>query len=133
MHIDIPYLDKTISISIPESNLLAVAEPNEYRVKGTEQEILTRAVAAPGTDLSAFLAGAETVLIIVNDATRPTPTEAMLNLLVPVLKGENIGPQGITVIVATGAHRGPTEDEYRQILGVHYKALRNSCIAHDAP
>ena len=132
MNIDIPYLDKTISISIPDENLLLVAEPNEFEPEGTEQEILTRAVAAPGIDLSAFLAGAKTVLIIVNDATRPTPTEAMLNLLVPVLSSRGISSEGITVIVATGAHRAPTEAEYRQVLGGHYKALRNSCIAHDA-
>jgi len=34
--------------------------------------------------------------------------------------------------VATGAHRGPTEQEYRQILGNSYEALRKLCVAHDA-
>jgi nickel-dependent lactate racemase len=34
--------------------------------------------------------------------------------------------------VATGAHRGPTEEEYRQILGELYDKLRGRCVHHDS-
>jgi nickel-dependent lactate racemase len=34
--------------------------------------------------------------------------------------------------VATGAHRGPTEEEYRQILGDLYEKLKPRCEHHDA-
>ena len=35
-------------------------------------------------------------------------------------------------IVATGIHRAPTEDEYRQIFGDHYDTYRDRIHAHDA-
>jgi nickel-dependent lactate racemase len=34
--------------------------------------------------------------------------------------------------MATGAHRGPTEEEYRQILGAHYDRFRSHTVYHDA-
>ncbi len=139
MQIAIPYLNQTFSVTIPNTNLLLEAEPNEFHPAGTPREIIKNAVCAPlnaeggtGRNLEMFLEGASRVLIIVNDATRPTPTEAMLDLFVPALSAAGIGPDGITVIVATGAHRAPTEEEYRQILGSHFDVLRNSCLAHDA-
>jgi len=38
----------------------------------------------------------------------------------------------LRIIVATGAHRAPTEDEYRFILGNTYDAFRPKAFAHDA-
>ncbi|MFA6505873.1 MAG: nickel-dependent lactate racemase [Treponemataceae bacterium] len=139
MRIDIPYLDRQLPLEVSAENLLAVAEPNDTEIVGTPLDILKAAVASPygasgraGESLDSFLAGARSVLIIVNDATRPTPTVAMLDLLVPVLAAQGIGAAGIVVLVATGAHRGPTETEYRQILGTHYDLLRLRALAHDA-
>jgi nickel-dependent lactate racemase len=40
--------------------------------------------------------------------------------------------ENITLLVATGAHRGPTEAEYRQILGTLCDKLRGRCVHHDA-
>jgi nickel-dependent lactate racemase len=45
-------------------------------------------------------------------------------------KGVAIG--NITLLVATGAHRGPTETEYQQILGSLYQTLRSRAIHHDS-
>jgi nickel-dependent lactate racemase len=137
--IDIPYLDRFLPLEIPEESLLMVAEPNELEAEGTPAELVRRAVARPlaadggaGRSFTEFLAGARTALIIVNDATRPTPTAAMLDTLLPTLADRGLGPEALTILVATGAHRGPTEEEYRQILGPHFDALRPRCAAHDA-
>jgi len=149
MNMAIPYLDRLLPLEIPDENLLAVAEPNEIDVEGTQAEILARALekplggtavggsavagsALPGTGLTDFLAGARTVLVIVNDATRPTPTEAMLTALLPYFARAGIADGGLTLLVATGAHRAPTETEYRQILGGLYGRLRPRTVAHDA-
>ncbi|MBU0929195.1 MAG: nickel-dependent lactate racemase [Spirochaetes bacterium] len=139
MKIELPYLDRFLPLEIADGEVLAVVEPNELESAGDPADILRRAAGAPvsadggeGTSLSAFLEGARSVLVIVNDATRPTPTPAMLDLLLPALAERGIGPDGMAILVATGAHRGPTETEYRQILGSRYDALRHRCLAHDA-
>lgn len=147
MKLFIPYLDKKLPLEFPDENLLAVAEPNEYRTEAAAEELLAGALAAPygpaanprgteaargtGAGLADFLRGGSKLLVIINDATRPTPTEAILSGLLPVI--ETAAPeQALTLMVATGAHRAPTEDEYRQILGRHYAALREHCRYHDA-
>lgn len=133
MKLDLPYLDRTFPLEFPGENLLALAEPNEFAAAGTPEQILEGALREPyGRGLPDFLKAASRVLVIVNDATRPTPTEAILRLLVPAFEKALIPVEALTLLVATGAHRGPTEGEYRQILGAFYHRLRGRCVHHDA-
>jgi nickel-dependent lactate racemase len=145
MKLSIPYLDKRFPLEIPNENLLAVAEPNDFRTTGTPAAILGEALARPygsgpfpaaenqnGQSLAEFLRGGRRVLIIVNDATRPTPTEALLGALLPALEEGKIRTEDLTLLVATGAHRKPTEEEYHQILGEFYDKLRARTVHHDA-
>ncbi|MDR3336754.1 MAG: nickel-dependent lactate racemase [Treponema sp.] len=142
MRLELPYLDKTFPVEFPDENLLAVAEPNEFRARGTPEEILQEALARPfgpgrvteqnGQGLAEFLRGGKQLLIIINDATRPTPTEAILRGIMPAVEAADFGASDITLMVATGAHRGPTEEEYRQILGSFCDKLRSRCVYHDA-
>jgi nickel-dependent lactate racemase len=147
MKLSIPYLNQIFPLEIPNENFLAVAEPNDFRVDGSPAEILKEALARPygpadgpflaekkrrGQSLTEFLRGGRRVLIIVNDATRPTPTEAILGALIPVLENAEIKKENLTLLVATGAHRKPTEEEYRQILGAAYDTLRARAVHHDA-
>lgn len=139
MKLDIPYLNRSFLLDVPDGNLLGVAEPNEIEVSGTPEEISIHSLehpfgpgGAPGRSLDDFLAGAETVLVIVNDATRPTPTEAMLGVLLPAFRRAGIAVKNLSILVATGAHRAPTEPEYRQILGSLYDTLRMRCFYHDS-
>ncbi|MFA6682560.1 MAG: nickel-dependent lactate racemase, partial [Sphaerochaeta sp.] len=86
-----------------------------------------------GSDsLDAFLKGAKSVLIIINDATRPTPTPAMLEALLPYLEKHHIEDKDITLLIATGAHRGATENEFEQLLGKFAKRLQSRCVSHDS-
>jgi nickel-dependent lactate racemase len=129
--LQIPYLHTAYPLEFPDKNLLAVAEPNEFSLPGDPRELFTRALEEPQS-LAEFLAGGTEVLIIINDATRPTPTETILSGLLPVLDSAKLGTERISLLAATGAHRAPTEEEYRQILGTHYTRLRSRCISHDA-
>ncbi|MDA3788934.1 MAG: nickel-dependent lactate racemase, partial [Desulfobacula sp.] len=67
------------------------------------------------------------VLVIVNDATRPTPTKKILEFIFDDLKQTNFN-----FIIATGAHRGPSQEEYLQIFGSYYEKIKNRIIVHDA-
>jgi nickel-dependent lactate racemase len=140
LKIVLPYLDRSFPLEFPGENLLAVAEPNDVAARGSPAEILAEALARPhaaqggqsGPSLREFLRGGSRVLIIINDATRPTPTASMLSALSPALEEAGLRTENLTLLVATGAHRKPAEDEYRQILGALYERLRPRCVHHDA-
>jgi nickel-dependent lactate racemase len=144
MKLSVPYLDKTFPLEFPDENLLAVAEPNDFRMAGCPAEVLAEALSRPygpadgpavkrrsGQSLTEFLRGGRRVLVIINDATRPTPTEAILAALLPILENGR-KREDLTLLVATGAHRKPTEAEYRRILGGFYDTLRVRVVHHDA-
>ena len=139
MKIDLPYLQRALTVEIPDDELLAYAEPREYCAGAGEAALLERALREPfgakgkkGDAPAAFLQGAASLLIIVNDATRPTPTAAMLAALLPALEQAQIADERVTLLVATGGHRAPLEDEYEQILGPLYRRFRARCVHHDA-
>lgn len=58
----------------------------------------------------------EKVLIVVPDATRKTGAGQVVNLLVRRLISHGTAPHEISVLIATGIHRGVTEEEKREIL-----------------
>jgi nickel-dependent lactate racemase len=139
MKINLPYLDKTYPLEFPDENLLAIAEPNEFKTAEDRETLLQKALARPvwedgkpAMSLDEFLAGGKKILIIINDATRPTPTEAALKALLPFFEKSGLTAENLTLLVATGAHRGPGEDEYHQILGSLYQTLRSRTIYHDS-
>lgn len=130
----IEYKSNPHSFSIGERNLLGCFEPNEYPVSEGALAMLAKALeqplGSPGLDI--FLKGAKTVLVIVNDATRPTPTATMLSALLPILANHGITENtGLTILVATGAHRGAKEEEFSQIFGPLEHCLRNCTVSHD--
>jgi lactate racemase len=130
MRLSLPYLDRHVALDIPDGRLLAVARPNEVGGGGLGAvEMISAAVQRPmdAPPLAEFLAPAERLLVIVNDATRPTPTPAILDAV-----GDRLAENGARFLVGTGAHRGPTEAEYRQILGRHYDRFRKRIEAHDS-
>jgi nickel-dependent lactate racemase len=130
MRIGVPYLDRELEFDVPDGQLLAVVEPNEAGGGGRSPgELVREAVDRPlgSPSLADFLASSNRLLVIVNDATRPTPTAALLDAV-----GDELEARDARFLVATGAHRAPTEAEYRQILGRHYERFRKRIEAHDA-
>lgn len=139
MKLHVPYLKDGLELNISDDVPVVIAEPNEYHIEKSSEELIENALSAPlypkkqgVKTLSEFLQGASSILIIINDATRPTPTHTMLQTLLPRIESAGISKRDITIIIATGAHRGPTEDEYHQILGPLYDTLRPCCVYHNA-
>jgi len=70
--------------------------------------------------------GDKRVLIIINDITRRVPTEKILRILCDLLPVENV-----EILVATGTHDIPTEENLKQILGGLYDKLKSKIAFHD--
>ena len=129
MLLPIPYgKDETIELNIEGHRICEIVEPNKVPI-GDEGETIRAAIENPinSKNLHDFLAGSKECLIIVNDATRPTPTARILEMIYDDIRDFNI-----TFIIATGVHRAPTEEEYVQIFGKYYETFRDRIFTHDA-
>ncbi|UCE80897.1 MAG: nickel-dependent lactate racemase [Methanobacteriota archaeon] len=128
MKVEIPFGDGIETVDVSDEAIGGVISPNELG-DCDEGAALRAALSNPiGSDgLAEFLQGASSALIIVNDATRPTPTAKILDQICPEL--ENLD---VKFIVATGIHRAPTEEEYRLIFGERYDEIESRVFSHDS-
>jgi nickel-dependent lactate racemase len=127
MRIHIPYGGDAVTISI--EGQCQVLNPQG---RGAEEPLtrLSDALAGPvGTEpLEEHLEGADGVLVLVTDATRPTPTNAVLAAIGDGL----LAHPNLEFLVATGTHRQPTEDEFAVIFGRFYDRIKNRVKVHDS-
>ncbi len=129
MKIDVPYgKDSTMSAVFSDDINVSFLEANDVKI-GDEDKNIKEAIKNPinSKSFKAFLSDAKKVLVIVNDATRPTPTKKILEFIFDDLKQTNFN-----FIIATGAHRGPSQEEYLQIFGSFYEEIKDQIIVHDA-
>lgn len=129
MKIDIPYdKDGKQTIELSDSANVSFLEANDVTI-GDEDAIIQNSIQNPlnSKSLDDFFKDAQDVLIIVNDATRPTPTEKVISAMWDRLKQVNF-----RFIIATGVHRGPTEVELQQIFGGFLETVRDRILVHDA-
>ena len=128
MHLDIAYGKEKVPLEIPEERVSAIVHPNEVEKRDAES-VLNSAMDDPVNSKSfdEFLSDARDVLIIVNDATRPTPTAKVLSII-----HDRIKKVPFKFIIATGIHRAPTEEELRFIFGPLYETFKDRIHVHDA-
>ncbi len=81
--------------------------------------------------LAQLAAGKRTAAISVCDITRPAPNRITLPPLLARLHAAGIPPEGVTILIATGLHRGATEAEIATIVGPDI-AARYRVFSHDA-
>ena len=127
MKVDIPYGKERIKVEIPEPYEILV--PNKITIDD-ENKTIEKALENPigFESYDEFAEEADRLLVIINDATRPTPTNKILKYLLPVLSSH----PDVKFLIATGVHRAPTEEEYRFIFGDTYEVFRRRTYAHDA-
>jgi len=128
MNIKIPYRNDFQLLSISEDRLISLIHPNHVEIND-ESECISQAISNPhGCMLfSQFIDRVKKILIIINDGTRPTPTEKVLDSIYNVIQNRDI-----YFLIATGTHRSPVKQELRKILGKYYERYRNNILVHDA-
>lgn len=125
MTIDLPYNQKTISVEIAPEHLGAVLELNEE--KGSRMNPVECAKEALKGSFDDFMKLPGSLLVIVNDGTRPTPTRFIMDAI-----GEDLAKVGASFLIATGSHRAPTLKEYGFIFGSWYDRFRDRVHVHDS-
>jgi len=129
MEIEVPYGKGKLDITIGDANFGGAVYPNEVEI-GDETETLQRALERPfgSKTFDEFLEGADDLVVIVNDRTRPTPTAKVLELV----RSKLDAVPNVKFVIATGVHRAPTPEEYGEIFGDMYDSYSGRIIAHDA-
>jgi nickel-dependent lactate racemase len=130
MNIRVYYDGHEIEANVPESCSVERIQPLILHMDKTEDEIITESLTYPiaSPSLDKFLSKCDSVLIIVNDHARATPTPKILKQVLPYLNAKRKG-----IIIASGTHPLPTEDDIKElILGEFYLDLREKVVFHDS-
>jgi len=133
-NISIPYDTGHIELDLPEVRLNGVLSV-EHRDDGkreSPEDIVRTALANPidSEPLHRLAAGKQRVVILTSDHTRSVPSALTLPLLLREIRRGNPDAD-ITIIVATGLHRGMTAEEMEQKFGAEL-CRRERIVNHDA-
>jgi len=128
MKMKIPYGKEKVEVEVDNSRVLGVIEPNPVYI-GDETEVIQKGIQNPvnSKGFDEFIADAKDLLFIVNDYTRPTPTAKILEIIYDRIKDKDI-----KILIATGTHRRPNEEEFYFIFGKYYDLLKDRIYVHDS-
>jgi lactate racemase len=128
----IPYGKTEVCARIPTRNFLGSIEPKEKQGVADAKAEIERALSQPiGTERLREMAKAgDKVAIVVDDATRATPSYLMVVPLLDELNEAGVQDEDVTVIFGCGSHRAVAPEEKEKLLGK--EALeRVKTISHD--
>ncbi len=127
-----------ITANLENKNVIQVVEPFEIQATGEEPEIKKAMENPIGTkQLREIISDKRrnkmrlSVVIIVSDVTRPTPTKRLIPYILNELLDAGISDEDITIIFALGIHRKLETKEMARLVGDNI-FNRYRCINHDS-
>ena len=131
MQLQLPYGRTAISFEAPPERVIR-SGLSGMAPSAAGEALVQEAMRHPigSAPLSKLAAGKKNAVIIISDHTRPVPSRDILPPMLRALRDGNPEIQ-ITLLVATGCHRGTTAEELRQKLGEQI-ASRERIVVHDA-
>lgn len=114
MTLTLPYGKTSVTHTFEDTDLSAVLTSSieEYTPEAEENELVLRAMANPvgSARLCELAVGKKKVVIIASDHTRPVPSKVIIPHMLREIRQGN--PEAdITILIATGCHRGTTKEE----------------------
>jgi len=110
---------REIGIEIPEEKLVGVFTLREIDGVQNAQTEIERALKNPigSKRLKDIVKLKDKVAIVIDDITRPLPSQEILPPLIDELTSSGIKEEDITIIIATGLHRKLTREEISKLVG----------------
>ncbi len=109
-----PYGKDFLEYDFENSELIGVLESSieEYKPLGSATELVKAAMESPvgSPKLSELAKGKKNIVIIASDHTRPVPSKVIIPPMLSEIKEGNPDAE-VTILIATGCHRGTTRDE----------------------
>ena len=133
MEISIPYGRTRLTAEIADDRLQAVlcSHLESYVPPMGETELVEAALASPiGSEpLEKLAIGRENIVLIASDHTRPVPSKVLVPPMLAAIRRGNPDAK-ITILIATGCHRGTTKSELIEKFGREI-AEREKIVIHD--
>ncbi len=133
----LPFGKTEVCIRIPTRNFLGIIEPKEKPGVADSRVEVERALNEPvGTKrLSEIAKSGDKAAIVVDDATRATPSYLMVPPILDELNKAGVKDEDITVIFGCGTHRAVTLEEMKTLVGEEtlerVKTISHDCRAKD--
>ncbi len=112
--ISFPYGKKKLIGSFKDNELIGVLESgiNNYKTELSGEELVKEALKNPvgSESLSLLAKDKKNIVIIASDHTRPVPSKIIIPPLLEEIRSVNKTAK-ITILIATGCHRGTTKEE----------------------
>lgn len=133
MDINFAFGKNGIRLPLPEGRNYSLVESRSAAPVADVQRALSAALDRPihSAPLIELARGKRTAAIAVCDITRPAPNRTTLPPLLERLHAAGIAREDVTILIATGLHRGATRAEVETIVGPEI-ARRYRVKNHDA-
>jgi lactate racemase len=117
VRVELAYGSDGLTVELPDGRT-TVVEPLHPPAAADERAAVLEALRRPlaGPPLRDVVRGRRSVAISICDGTRPQPREIVVPAILEELDGL-VRLEDIVVLVATGTHRGNSDDELRAMLG----------------
>ena len=133
MHISIPYGRIHLTAELPDDQVQAVLKSNleSYVPSMGQRELVETALAAPiGSEpLEKLAEGKRNIVLIASDHTRPVPSKVLVPPMLAAIRRGNPNAN-VTILIATGCHRGTTKDELIEKFGPEI-VEKEAIVIHD--
>lgn len=119
MKVSLKYGLREVEIELPKEKFVGVFTPREIEgVENTQAEI-ERALKNPlgSKRLKNIVKLKDRIAIVIDDITRPLPSQEILPPLISELTSSGIKEEDIIIIIATGLHRKLTKQEISKLVG----------------
>lgn len=124
MRVPIPFGRQTLQLSISDEQMGRLLRPRSSAPladvgQALEGELRSRYCSSLLSKIEKRVREADSVsvVIVVNDYTRPTPLRCVLPPLLDALNARGVDDSRIRVVVALGTHRPMSEEEFRRQAG----------------
>jgi lactate racemase len=119
MNIDLKYGKTGLSLDLPGDIDVTLIKKKTMPVLTNSEGAIKAAFANPVNckTLHEEVKGCRSCCILICDITRPVPNGLILPPLIKELVDAGMGPDSITILVATGLHRPNEGEELRELVG----------------
>jgi nickel-dependent lactate racemase len=132
-NIKLKYGSGEIELTFPSDKILSVLKSREMKKVSYPRAAVLDVLKTPiGTKpLFELAEGKKSAAIVVSDRTRTTKSDVMLPVIVGELNHAGLKDEDITIVFATGTHRGHTDDEKKKIVGPFILQKNIKMVDHD--
>jgi len=129
----LPYGRGAIEVDLPEPNVEAILTPSERPEVADDRAEIARCLNEPisAPPLRELVKPGSKVTIVASDITRPCPSSKVLPPLLSELRDAGVGREDVTILLATGTHRGHSAEERVELLGPEivreYRVIDHDC------